>query len=113
MRKAYDFSKLKAVRNPYASKKKAVGINFSPEVIDYFKELADETGLPYQKLIDLYLAGLRETAKEIVDEMGGVAGTRTLKSRTGRSTVAQERFADFCEPLLGKKGSRRSPARDY
>ena len=110
---AYDFSKLKAVRNPYASKKKAVGINFSPEVIDYFKELADETGLPYQKLIDLYLAGLRETAKEIVDEMGGVAGTRTLKSRTGRSTVAQERFADFCEPLLGKKGSRRSPARDY
>ena len=110
---AYDFSKLKAVRNPYASKKKAVGINFSPEVIDYFKELADETGLPYQKLIDLYLAGLRETAKEIVDEMGGVAGTRTLKSRTGRSKVAQERFADFCEPLLGKKGSRRSPARDY
>jgi hypothetical protein len=116
MRKAYDFSKLKAVRNPYASKKKAVGINFSPEVpevIDYFKELADETGLPYQKLIDLYLAGLRETAKEIVDEVGGVAGTRTLKSRTGRSKVAQERFADFCEPLLGKKGSRRSPARDY
>jgi len=110
---AYDFSKLKAVRNPYASKKKAVGINFSPEVIDYFKELADETGLPYQKLIDLYLAGLRETAKEIVDEVGGVAGTRTLKSRTGRSKVAQERFADFCEPLLGKKGSRRSPARDY
>jgi len=55
MRKQYDFSKLKAVRNPYARKKKAVGINFSPEVIDYFKELADETGLPYQKLIDLYL----------------------------------------------------------
>jgi hypothetical protein len=38
-----------------ASNKKAVGINFSPEVIDCFKELADETGLPYQKLIDLYL----------------------------------------------------------
>jgi hypothetical protein len=55
MRKEYDFSKLKAVRNPYANKKKAVGINLSPEVIDYFKELADETGLPYQKLIDLYL----------------------------------------------------------
>jgi hypothetical protein len=32
----------------------AVGINLSPEVVDYFKGLADETGLPYQKLIDLY-----------------------------------------------------------
>jgi predicted DNA binding CopG/RHH family protein len=32
-----------------------VGINLSPEVVDYFKELAAETGLPYQKLIDLYL----------------------------------------------------------
>jgi predicted DNA binding CopG/RHH family protein len=56
MRKEYDFSKLKEVRNPYAGKKKkAVGINLSIAVIDYFKELSDETGIPYQKLIDLYL----------------------------------------------------------
>ena len=32
-----------------------MGINLSPAVVDYFKELAEETGLPYQKLIDLYL----------------------------------------------------------
>jgi hypothetical protein len=32
-----------------------VGINLSPQVVDYFKELAAETGLPYQRLIDLYL----------------------------------------------------------
>lgn len=32
-----------------------MGINLSPEVVDYFKGLAEETGLPYQKLIDLYL----------------------------------------------------------
>ena len=55
LKKEYDFSKLKEVKNPYASKKKAVGINLSPQVVDYFKELAAETGLPYQKLIDLYL----------------------------------------------------------
>jgi hypothetical protein len=30
-----------------------VGIDLSPEVVDYFKGLAEETGLPYQKLIDL------------------------------------------------------------
>ena len=54
MKKEYDFSKLKELKNPYAGKKKAVGINLSPEVLDYFKGLADETGLPYQRLIDLY-----------------------------------------------------------
>jgi predicted DNA binding CopG/RHH family protein len=55
MKKEYYFSRLKEVKNRYAGKKKAVGINLSPEVIDYFKGLAEETGLPYQKLIDLYL----------------------------------------------------------
>lgn len=55
MKKEYDFSKMREVKNPYAGKKKAVGINLSPTVIEYFKKLADETGLPYQKLIDLYL----------------------------------------------------------
>jgi len=55
MRKEYDFSKLKELKNPYAGKKKAVGINLSPEVVDYFKRLAEKTGLPYQKLIDLHL----------------------------------------------------------
>jgi predicted DNA binding CopG/RHH family protein len=55
MKKEYNFSKRKEIRGPYPSKKKAVGINLSPEVIDYFKGLAKEAGLPYQKLIDLYL----------------------------------------------------------
>lgn len=55
MKKEYNFSKMKEKKNPYAGKKKAVGINLSPEVIDYFKKIADETKIPYQKLIDLYL----------------------------------------------------------
>ena len=55
MKREYDSSKMKELKNPYAGKKKAVGINLSPEVLDYFKGLADKTGLPYQKLIDLYL----------------------------------------------------------
>ena len=55
MKKEYSFSKLKEVKKPYPSRKKAVGINLSPEVLDYFKALAAKTGLPYQKLIDLYL----------------------------------------------------------
>lgn len=55
MKKEYDFSKMKEIKNPYIGKKKAVGINLSPAVIDYFKKIAAKTGIPYQKLIDLYL----------------------------------------------------------
>jgi len=55
MKKEYDFSKMKAVKNPYASRKKAVGINLSHEVIDYFKKLSQKNGIAYQVLIDLYM----------------------------------------------------------
>ncbi len=45
MKKEYDFDKMKKLKNPYpAKKKKAVGINLSPAVIDYFKKLSDEYG---------------------------------------------------------------------
>ncbi len=46
MKNQYAFPKLKGLKNPYPGKKKAVGINLSPQVVDYFKGLADETGLP-------------------------------------------------------------------
>lgn len=65
MKKEYDFSKLREVKNPYAGKKKAVGINLSPKVLDYFKALAEETGLPYQKLIDLYLLDCARKRKRL------------------------------------------------
>jgi predicted DNA binding CopG/RHH family protein len=55
MKKEYKFSKMTEIKNPYAGKKKAIGINLSPAVVDYFKSLAEETSIPYQKLIDLYL----------------------------------------------------------
>lgn len=65
MRKEYDFSKLREVKNRYPRKKKAVGINLSPQVVDYFKKLAEETGLPYQKLIDLYLLDCAKKRKKL------------------------------------------------
>jgi len=43
----------RACRLHYPAKKKAVGINLSPQVVDYFKVLADGTGLRYQKLMFL------------------------------------------------------------
>jgi predicted DNA binding CopG/RHH family protein len=65
MKKEYDFSKMKAHKNPYASKKKAVGINLSSEVIDYFKSLSEKSGLPYQTLIDLYLRDCVKSKRKI------------------------------------------------
>ncbi len=54
MKKEYDFSKAK--KNPYANKlKKQITINLSEEVLTYFKVMSDETGVPYQSLINLYL----------------------------------------------------------
>ena len=54
MREEYDFSG--ARKNPYAEKlKRQITININQSTINYFKGLADETGLPYQTLINLYL----------------------------------------------------------
>ena len=54
MKKEYDFSEGK--KNPYANKlKKQITINLNEEVLTYFKAMSDETGIPYQSLINLYL----------------------------------------------------------
>jgi len=54
MRKNYDFSQ--SVKNPYADKvKKQITIRLDEDTIAYFKALAEETGIPYQNLINLYL----------------------------------------------------------
>jgi len=54
MRDEYDFSKAKP--NPYAKKLKTpITIRLEPEIISYFKRLAEETGIPYQTLINLFL----------------------------------------------------------
>lgn len=65
MKKEYNFSKMKGEKNPYASKKKAIGINLSHEVIEYFKKLSEEAGVPYQTLIDLYLRDCVKNKKKL------------------------------------------------
>ncbi len=56
MEKEYDLSKMKSRKNPFSSKlKKPVTMRLSEDVIDYFKEMAEDSGVPYQSLINLYL----------------------------------------------------------
>jgi predicted DNA binding CopG/RHH family protein len=62
MRKQYDFSKAKP--NPYVRKlKKQITIRLENSTIDYFKELAEELGVPYQNLINMYLRECAVAAK--------------------------------------------------
>ena len=59
MKPEYDFSK--SIENPYAKKlKKQVTIRLETETIEYFKQLAVETDIPYQKLINLFLRDCAE-----------------------------------------------------
>ena len=64
MRKQYDFTA--ARKNPYASQlKKPVTIRLDPDAITYFKSLAEDTGIPYQSLINLYLRDCAVTKKKL------------------------------------------------
>jgi uncharacterized protein (DUF4415 family) len=64
MRKNYDFSKAK--RNPYARRlKKQVTIRLDLDTIQYFRDLAVETGIPYQTLINLYLRDCRSNGRKL------------------------------------------------
>ena len=54
MKKEYDFTK--AVKNPYARPKQQVTINLEQQTVAYFKELSKRKGIPYQRLINSYLA---------------------------------------------------------
>ncbi len=55
MREEYDFSK--AEKNPYIKREKAtITIRIDKEAIAYFKALSAEVNIPYQSIINSYLA---------------------------------------------------------
>ena len=56
MRKEYDFSKLSKAKPKYLKLlKEPVTIRLEPQVIQYFKNLSEKTGLPYQSLVNFVL----------------------------------------------------------
>jgi predicted DNA binding CopG/RHH family protein len=73
MRTEYDFSG--ARKNPYAKRlKKRVTIRLDEPTVEYFKGLAEETGIPYQTLINLYLRDCAEAKRELNFEWDATAG---------------------------------------
>jgi predicted DNA binding CopG/RHH family protein len=64
MKKQYDFSK--ARRNPYAKRlKKPLTIRVDETTLEYFKDLGERVGMPYQTLINMYLRDCAESRKEL------------------------------------------------
>ena len=65
MRTEYDFSKMKGRRNPYASRlKKPVTMRLGSDVVEYFKTMAQEMGVPYQQLINMYLRDCAQSRRQ-------------------------------------------------
>jgi uncharacterized protein (DUF4415 family) len=66
MRKEYDFSKMKGRKNPYAKRlKKQVTIRMGVDIIEYFKQMFEDTGIPDQNLINLYLRDCVQSGRKI------------------------------------------------
>lgn len=64
MRDEYDFSESRP--NPYVKReRRAVTMNLDEGAIDYFKNMAAETGIPYQNLINLYLVQCAREGKRL------------------------------------------------
>ncbi len=64
MRDEYDIKNLNPRKNPYTnSLKKQITINIDSSTIDFFKNLANDTGIPYQTLINMYLGDCAKNNK--------------------------------------------------
>ena len=64
MRKSYDFSK--SIKNPYAGRlKKQITIRLDENTISYFKSMAEDKGIPYQSLINMYLRDCANEHREL------------------------------------------------
>ena len=64
MRDNYDFSN--GIKNPYAQQLNSqVTISIDAETADYFKSLAEKTGIPYPKLINLYLSDCVKNKRQL------------------------------------------------
>ena len=56
LREEYNIEELKPRKNPYAARlKQQFTMNMKVSTIMYFKEMSEESGVPYQLLINLYL----------------------------------------------------------
>ena len=64
MKKEYDFSR--ARKNPYAKRlKKQITTRIDEPTIEYFKGVAELSGIPYQTLVNLYLRDCAQKGRKL------------------------------------------------
>ena len=66
MRDEYNIDELNPRKNPYAKKlRQQITINIDCKVIDFFKQMSANSGIPYQTLINLYLSDCMNQNRKI------------------------------------------------
>ena len=66
MRDEYNINESNPRKNPYADRlKKQITINLDSSTIDYFKSMAEQKGIPYQTLINLYLRDCVDNRRQL------------------------------------------------
>ena len=66
MREEYNISALNPRRNPYAAKlNNQITVAIDADIVEYFKSQADSSGIPYQRLINLYLTDCVEKKRQL------------------------------------------------
>jgi len=102
MRKEYDFSKAKP--NPYARRlKRSVTIRLDDTTVEYFKELAGRTSIPYQSLINLYLRDCAANRRELsVAWPSALSGSLKASEASGTHIVGRRKAAKRPAGTKGK-----------
>ena len=66
MKEEYDLSQMKSRPNPYAKRlNRQITIDTEVSVIEYFTKMAKNSGISYQKLINLYLKDCVTSNREL------------------------------------------------
>lgn len=66
MKEEYDIESLNPRKNPYSKRlKKQVTINIDCDTINFFKAQSEDSGIPYQTLINLYLSDCAKQKKRL------------------------------------------------
>ncbi|WP_242840919.1 BrnA antitoxin family protein [Butyrivibrio sp. AE3004] len=64
--KEYDITSLDANMSSYdKGKKKQITIKINNNTIDYFRDLSEKVGIPYQTLMNLYLTECAESNRKL------------------------------------------------
>ena len=78
MRSEYDFSRSR--KNPHVKQlKRQITIRLDATAVDYFKQMAEELGMPYQNLINLFLRDCAAQKRRLTVQWPGKSSKRLAK----------------------------------